>query len=219
MAQASNNQRTAQLPSTVRAVGQALIRKLSLVAKPLPLTDAHRRELHDHLISSMEHRGLPDIFITINPSDTYSPIVVRLHKGPKSLDLSHLLVSDVPNATERLRIVARDPAAAARFAHLVIQTFIRVFLGWGHTDPMKRQGLFGEVSAFTMVSENQGRGSIHWHGIITLRKIQTPLEIRTRFKDPQKRTEFIRWVDHCFRASWVKVRQCCMPFSYRSSGS
>ncbi|KAK7675923.1 hypothetical protein QCA50_021142 [Cerrena zonata] len=101
---------------------------------------------------------------------------------------------DMPDAAERLRTVAQNPVACARFFHLVVTLFIKYILRWDTgTD-----GLFGPTSGYYGTVESQGRLTLHLHLLLWIKHSLSPQELRNRaLKDTEFQREIIQWLESC----------------------
>lgn len=133
-------------------------------------------------------KGLPNIFITLNPSDITNPIVSfwdsNMSEPTMQFNLDTLLGA-FPNTTDRSKLVCDDPVLPAQFFHTVITAFIESFLGFEApanatrtVDGVKQGKLLNDtiftgegsrgLKGFYGTVECQGRGSLHVHMLIWL---------------------------------------------------
>src|ERR1700710_910420 len=82
------------------------------------------------IFSLCRHFGLPSFFITLNPGDTYNPIVCQFagHALNIAVDGPNP-PPDLPSMARRCEIVASDPVAAVRFFDTFARAFITCLLG------------------------------------------------------------------------------------------
>ena len=74
--------------------------------------------------------GLPQLYITLNPSAVHS-LIFQLMFGDETIDLSKrfpILVS----ARERALRLAKDPVAGADFFNFCITSIFRFLFGWDY---------------------------------------------------------------------------------------
>ena len=81
---------------------------------------SYRREIFGLMIKY----GIPPLWITISPAVVHSPIFLRL--AGHTINLDRISLSDLPNAVDRAKIVAKDPVSAARFFNIIIDSFTSV---------------------------------------------------------------------------------------------
>ena len=82
----------------------------------------NRREIFGLMIKY----GSPTLWITISPATVHSPIFMQLANG-QSIDFDFL---DIPSHTERAKLVANNPVAAAIYYNTIIDEFTNYILGW-----------------------------------------------------------------------------------------
>jgi hypothetical protein len=90
-------------------------------------------------------KGAPSWFIMFSPMDINHPLC--LYFADNQIKFSPALRS----SDERLRLIAQNPVAAARFFHYMSQSFIKNVLGVGADRP----GLYGETDAYYGTVEQQ----------------------------------------------------------------
>ena len=138
----------------------------------LPRTPAAKKHARREINAMYVKLGLPDLFVTVNPEDRHSPLVVYYQgKHRVKLGLDDPDMPAVPSALDRFRIVVNDPLAAAQFSARVMQAFIDTLLGFSVQKPAPSRplGVFGDVQAYHFNDEEQNRGSLHYHGLLWLK--------------------------------------------------
>ena len=165
-----------EVPERVKAAMRHLLLCMSNVVG----SNAHRTTLR-HMCSGYRLLyGAPLVFTTMNVADTKHPLMCLLYEG-QEMARWRLLEEDepnLPNNTEMLRRVARDPVSQAIFSHLMLDLFCRHMLGVdsgrkrGFCDSMAsstQPGIFGPVQAYFGPLETQGRGGLHAHMCVWVR--------------------------------------------------
>ena len=170
-------------------------------------------------------RGQPLLFLTVNPADVRSAVLLRfvdpaLLREAEGLDARAALdlfetsaaAVPVPCSADMHRMVARDPVAAVRFFYHIVRGVLRDLLGVEApvvgADHLPADGcawsgrpcMFGGVDAVFGVTETQNRGTLHLHAFVwVLRSWQAsdPIDaIRERYYGPNGlRERFLRWVE------------------------
>ena len=107
-------------------------------------------------------RGMSSVFVTVNPSDTRSPLFIRFACPTLGKTAKVKLL-----AREQAKLVASDPVAVAMFFDMTIRSFIESLLSYSETHP--RRGVLGEVDAYYGTVECMGRGSLHCHMVVWLK--------------------------------------------------
>jgi len=97
---------------------------------------------------------------------------------------------------DRLRRVARDPAASAIFFNAFCVAFLEKLV-CSTRDPVNAPtGILGNVSAHYGIVEEQGRGSLHLHVLLWLHDSPGPVELFARLEaDPSFNIRFMQYFD------------------------
>ncbi|RHZ70488.1 hypothetical protein Glove_271g119 [Diversispora epigaea] len=131
-----------------------------------------RNEIHAVIIRD----GSPSLFITINPADLHSSIVM-MYAG-KEIDINTLLPEDFPTATERAKLAHIDPTAVAKYFNVVIEKTIKFIIGYKKPEG----GVFGEIKNYYAITEYQDCGTPHCHMLIWLHGAPNSIELRDHLK-------------------------------------
>jgi hypothetical protein len=144
----------------------------SLHGAPIPWSPFARHASISQFYAMVHYFGLPSFFVTIAPADVDSVLMLRL-AGVRSGAVEHEI--PVPISSKRHKILAKNPVAAGRvYVHLV-EAFFEHLVGLPAVHKMRKNhpsvgsrpsGIFGVPIAFGAVSETQGRGSGHPHGLL-----------------------------------------------------
>ena len=150
-----------------------LLKCLRTYGGRVPGTQYERQRCKYEIQGTIYHFGIPQLFVTWNPADTHSAMVV--HFGDREIPL--LSYDDIerilPNARVRAAIVSEDPASVAEFFHTLIRAAMHCFFGWTFTYDGAEVELtvistFGPTRALYGTIETQGRGSLHIHLLVWL---------------------------------------------------
>ncbi|CAM9848471.1 unnamed protein product, partial [Pylaiella littoralis] len=106
--------------------------------------------------------GQPLFWMTINPADKNSPIVMML--AGVQLDVNSKLKSDLPDHVKRLQSIAGDPVASADFFHITIDAVLETLLRFGAKDG--DGGVLGRIKAYVGMTEEQRRLTLHCHLLV-----------------------------------------------------
>jgi hypothetical protein len=104
--------------------------------------------------SATVHFGLPQIFITLNPADTSSP--VSLFYAGEKIDVKSFHPR-LYSAADRLKTMLDNPLAVVEYFHNTINTIVETLL---------KGGMFGELQHYQGSIEYQGRGTPHVHLLV-----------------------------------------------------
>ncbi|THU88626.1 hypothetical protein K435DRAFT_610656, partial [Dendrothele bispora CBS 962.96] len=127
-----------------------LLRHVQYVDDPLEGSMGNVAMMREEIRAISRSAGTPSLFFTLNPADGHNPITSFL--AGKDIDIDALFNN--PDArytsTDRLRTLADNPVAGAKFFHLMADEFIGKFLGMDRPD---RRGVFGRVKFYYGVVE------------------------------------------------------------------
>ncbi len=131
-------------------------------------TDASRYKIRGQIWSTCLVHGPPSLWITINPSDINDPIA-QIFAGAE-INLDEFVATQGPDRAGRAVAIARDPYAAARFFHFLIDCILEHLFGISVTRFVvnTKKGVFGRCAAYVGAVESQGRGSLHFHMLMWL---------------------------------------------------
>ena len=154
-----------------------------------------REDARSMMLALINYAGPFSFFVTVSPADFNSAIMLRLSNEVETLDGDSDIVFKLPGHSERMRILARNPVAAASYYRALIESF---FTHLVRLDPehmtrksgpgsanTRDEGLFGVPICFLGVTEIQGRGTPHLHAVITTDF--SPTTIRTYIDRPDVR--------------------------------
>lgn len=135
---------------------------------------ATKKYMQNEVWSLISFKGAPSWFITFSPVDINHPL--HLYFTDNQTKFSPALRS----SDNRLKLIAQNPAAAARFFHYMSESFIKNVLGVGADRP----GLYGETDTYYGTVEQQGRLTSHMHMLIWIKSALSSQEIRDRLMNP-----------------------------------
>lgn len=187
--------RTAQKDPTsekTKKIIQKIVKYLSLVNKKIPYSTAERRGSMSRLYAMVYHFGMPSLYFTFSPDDTFNTLNIRLcypqqnnFKFPANEEGLGAALKDgkeeihgiqISNSSLRKLLATGNGAvsAAEMFSHLVNAVFCDL-LGMAPSVetkktiplPQRLQGALGTITAAFGVTENQDRGSLHMHVVST----------------------------------------------------
>ena len=167
-----------------------IIKNASIIGANVTGSVFERSACRTELLALVTNKGLPNLFITINPNDLENPIVsfwngqqTGGHGQPAMQFNLDTLRGDFPNKAARAKLVADNPVLPAIFFDTLMDAFLTSFLGYevDHDSPptcLKKGKLLNEtiftgldsrgLKAFYGTVECQGRGSLHLHLLIWL---------------------------------------------------
>jgi hypothetical protein len=131
-----------------------LLRNLTTIGTPVPQSFSQKLTMRSKIRGLIVRGGMPAIWITGNPSDLRNPLVLLLAGVEIALPAA--------NAAMRHAIATSNPVAVAQFFHHTCKAIFDGLLR-SHTG---QAGIFGQVSNHFAVVETNGRGMLHFHGLI-----------------------------------------------------
>jgi Helitron helicase-like domain at N-terminus len=149
LAEAAQQAQTYQ-PITSPGVRE-LLKMVSRVGATAAGSDEKKSYMLAELKSSMVYYGCPVIFLTLNPADLHSPI--SLFYAGEKIDVLRFHPT-MHSASERLRLMLKNPLAVTEYFHNVVKTIIETIL---------KGGMFGDLVHHYGPIEYQGRCTPHIH--------------------------------------------------------
>jgi hypothetical protein len=129
-----------------------------------------KKHQRNQIWSTTAFKGAPTWFITNAWDDARHPLAMY-YAQTDTVYRPALLKSDARNL-----LMSKNPVAAARFFHYMVQVFIHDVLGWESEKP----GLYGHTDAFYGTVEQQGRLTLHLHMLTWIKNSASPQEIRDK---------------------------------------
>ncbi|KIJ42105.1 hypothetical protein M422DRAFT_123886, partial [Sphaerobolus stellatus SS14] len=159
-----------------------LLKYVQYVSKEITGSSAEVNAMREEIRSIIRSRGLPHLYVTINPADFHNPLF-QIFAG-REIDMNKFFDKAAGNAEAfiRAKTVAENPIAAAKGFEYLINGFTNILLGCKRPDKI---GIFGKVDSYYGVVEAQGRGSLHCHFFVWLEDGLSPNEVKEKaMQDP-----------------------------------
>ena len=158
--------------------------------------------------SLMISLGAPDFYLTLNPCDVHSALLCRLAGRDIQLFPDGGLFKKLPGAAARTVLVAAHPYEAAVFSYKVITAFCKALLGTSST-PQRPVGVFGPVRGHYFAVEEQGRGSLHFHGVCWLANKPDPATFeRLLLHDKAFQERLLTYLEAMIECEEPAVKNC-----------
>jgi Helitron helicase-like domain at N-terminus len=157
-----------------------LLRNVNIIGSRLMASDQSRWCLRNEICMVTIRDGAPSLFITINPADFHSPIVM-MYAG-KEVNVEEIMAEDpesLQTTNERSCLAHLDPCAVAKFFDVIIKSILETIIGYGK----KNGGVFGTVKNYYGVVEYQDHGTPHCHMLIWIHGTLDPIMLRRRLAD------------------------------------
>jgi Helitron helicase-like domain at N-terminus len=123
-----------------------VIRDLDNIAQKVDSSITSKKFMRSEIWSMMCYHGALSWYITLSPANIKHPICLYFADSKQTFNPS------LRPYDERIRLIASNPVAGARFFHFMIELFIKHVLGVGTDHP----GIYGETSAYYGTVEQQG---------------------------------------------------------------
>merc|ERR1712121_459497 len=150
----------------------------------------NRREIFGLMIKY----GTPALWITISPAGSHSPIFLRLAGHDVNL-------LEIPSHTERAKLFANDPVAAALYYNTVLNAFCEYLLGYNQPDG----GIFGHVSAYYGMTEEQGTGTLHNHMLVWLYGFKSASKLKSLLEDESFWERLKKYLDDIIKQGYLET--------------
>jgi hypothetical protein len=171
-----------------------LVKNVNAIGSKLMASNQSRSRMRNEMRAIIIRDGTPSLFVTINPADLHSPIVM-MYAG-EEIDLDNILQDNFPKTTERSRLAHLDPSAVAKYFDVVIKCILDTIVGYGE----ENVGVFGPVKNYYGTVEYQDRGTPHCHMLIWLHGAPDPVSLRQRIKEDELFCEkLLRYVSSIVR--------------------
>ncbi|KAJ6125807.1 hypothetical protein N7471_010300 [Penicillium samsonianum] len=148
-----------------------LLHVMKAIAMWVPGSFAQKLRMRSEIRGLIVRFGMPAFWITINPSDLRSPLVIILAGVEYSDDILSASNSAIRDAT-----ATSNPVAVASFFHNVCTAVLEGLFASGRD----RTGILGDVSNHYGVVETNGRGMLHLHAMVWLKGNLSFVNLRSR---------------------------------------
>ena len=172
----------------------ALERQVQVVTRLAPNSYAKCHEQAVYIKALMVNNGMPVLWITLNPSDLKSALV---------LTLAGVQISDANAGSEsasrfRAATATMNPVAVAQFFEATCAT---VFDGLLH-DGVSGTGFLGPVSTYFGTVETNGQGMLRLHCLIWLKRFYYLATFQRQLvSEPQYKRQMVEYLDHIVNCS------------------
>ena len=154
------------------------LRSIRASCQSLPHTIESANFHRTHYFSYLSRFGMPAIFLTVTPDDqnSFRVLVYGLKKNDKrlrgtSVDVSKLTSKDLLagfNLCQETR--QKYPGLCAEEYRRIIDAVVKNVFAWDvKTHKKTGMGLFGETLAWCLVTEEQGRKTLHGHMLLFIK--------------------------------------------------
>ncbi len=178
------------------------LRSITTMCGKLPHSNEACMEARRIYFSYLMKFGIPALFLTITPDDLRSFRIVVYALSPKKVsaygevDAQSLSESEILSEFNiRRKARVEHPGLCADEYQRLMQLVIKHFFNWDtKTRNSKGTGLFGEVLAWCLATEEQGRKSLHGHYLVYIKNWNRVMNILQRKQDETPSTG--NWTIH-----------------------
>lgn len=171
---------------------RALIKTMESVHAGSSWTIFNTRSTRMIAIYFVMQMGQPLFWMTINPADVNSPIVMKM--AGVALNVTSTLKAKFPEYPEKLRLVANDPVASADFFHATIHGVLSCLLRFGVSDG--DGGFLGRIKGYVGMTEEQKRLTLHCHILLWVFGYNDFASFRALMdKTPHRYTQLAQYLD------------------------
>lgn len=164
-----------------------LQRNIVTIGLHVPGSFAQKLIMRSEIRGIIVRYGMPAFWMTINPSDLQSPLVLTLAGCPLSEE-----DSAASNSAIRRAVATSNPVAVAEFFHHVCEAVLHGLLS-GNDDT---EGVLGDISNYFGVVESNGRGMLHLHALLWVRGNLAFANLRDRLlNDTEFSARLIRYLE------------------------
>ena len=142
----------------------------------------------NELRSLIAAKGIPLLWLTVNPNDLQDPLV-SVFAGNSVQDALNM------NSSDRIMTVCNDPVAAVEHFHTVITTILNEFF---KCDKPKESSIYGKISNYFGMIETQSRGTLHLHILLWSDEVPYGDQYAERLKSPVFRHSLEQYLNALF---------------------
>ena len=152
-----------------------LLKSMSAATREMAHTNAACKEARQRLYAMCAAHGVPSMMVTVTPNDEYNfRIRVMVNpmgeNGPPPETASNERLREFFGECTKWR--RQYPGICALDYENVMRIFVRHYIGWDTEENknIEGEGIFGDVVAWSIATEEQGRKTLHGHSLIWLKE-------------------------------------------------
>ena len=180
-----------------------LLNKVQSVAANIQGSKASLSHRRNDIRAYIIHFGTPHFYLTINPNDVHSPLILKIG----GIDFSNDVLGD--KYVFRLKFLKENPVIQSIYFDLIIRHFVKFLLRYKNNTI--RQGILGELEAYYGCVETADRGSLHSHFLVWLLNGLNPDEFRENLKSSNFKKRMISFIDSIIHCDYEKLTT--LPFN------
>ncbi|CAF0805820.1 unnamed protein product [Brachionus calyciflorus] len=158
-----------------------------LLAKKIQGSKFNLKSRRNEIRSYIVHKGLPSLYITINPNDLSSPIIKILNENSNPNDYQKLF-------TDKSINFGSDPINQSHHFNILIENMINYLFGAKNNQNI---GIFGKLNGYYGIVEAQARGSLHIHLLVWL---VDPIDYN-KLNDTEYLDKYLKYLDEIIKCN------------------
>ena len=108
---------------------------------------------------------------------------------------------EIPSHNQSAELFAKDPVAAAVYYNTVLDAFCNHLLGYKQDNG----GIFGHVSSYYGMTEEQLTGTLHNHMLVWLHNSPSPTEIKQKLKTEEFKDRLLKYLETIIKQSYPAI--------------
>ncbi|KAJ3559813.1 hypothetical protein NM688_g118 [Phlebia brevispora] len=174
-----------------------VVHLLDFVAGKVPISNMQKKYQRNEIRGLVYEKGLPFWFLTFAPAEHMNGIALYMNGLINEREYTKM---HVPVYSARLKSIAENPAACAKFFHFIVETFLKIIL---RVDS-QQAGLLGKTGAYYGTVESQGRLTLHLHLLLWIEDALTPQQIRDKLlaNEDDFRARILSWLESCHKGEF-----------------
>ena len=167
--------------NTGTSVADSFLRKMKAVTCSMAHTEEAAKRARQKVYANLTYRGMPALMVTVTPVDDHN-FRIKLFVEEKTKSCAVPNIHDETSTLESFLISCREirreyPGFCALDYENVMRIVIEIFLGWDRKKGVNKPnvGIFGDVEAYVVATEEQGRKTLHGHILVWVKNWSTIL--------------------------------------------
>lgn len=174
-----------------------ILKRIHINTSNIQGSKASLKSKRQHIYSYMTKFGLPNFWLTLNPSDTNNPLMFFLG-GQK---ITNRYFSN-KNFLNRMKFVINNPFIQAKFFDKIVTNFFKHILAFN-----KPKGLLGKLNVYYAIIETQNRGSLHLHCLLWIEDFFNPKQYKQLLKSSLFRDKLQEYIDSIVLCDYDNLKE------------
>jgi hypothetical protein len=169
----------------------------------IPFSPFRKAFLRSNIFATIAEKGWPAFFVTLNPNDVSSPLVKLQNTKRFTKEQLFNLFSGMSNENTGNEEWSQfsggangsNPVSCADYFHSIVKLFIEVFLGFDSKTKSYAPSVFGMVTDYFGVVEEQQRKQLHIHMLIWVDGLEDYEFVHSTFEDIPYKKRLLEYLD------------------------